>query len=147
MMGSPAIQIVENWRNVGIARAASTPMALARAERELQVKFPAALSELLLAADGMQPNVADEDHFRFLSLDEIRPVAAEFPDLDPVEYRDLVVCVEYCLWAHAYAVRLDSTGLSDAVVLVGGTRPLPIANGFSEFLSLYLLKSNLLFGT
>jgi SMI1 / KNR4 family (SUKH-1) len=144
---STALEVVTKWRSLGVAQVALSSREVASVEDQLQVKFPWSLSELLLNANGMKPNTADEQQFRFFSIAEIRLVVSELPEADWNLHRDYYVFAEFSLWSHGYAVRLDDTRAMDSVVLVGGPLPILIARSFSEFLALYLSNSNLLFGS
>ena len=87
--------------------------------------------------NGMEKNEIDPATLiRIWPLDEMCPVNKELSDRKcDQEFKDYFLFADYSIWAHGYALRLTSADVSsNSVIIVGGERPIPVADSFADFL-------------
>lgn len=117
-------------------------------ESKYQVSLPADLRDYFLTVDGMAQGVTDDALIRFWSLNEVKPVPEEAPDYSDPSYiedaESLFLFADYCIWSHAYAIRLSSTEASNAIIVIGDETPTRMFGSFSELVSNYLTDADLL---
>jgi hypothetical protein len=136
-------ELVKRWHGSGAAiRPGNVRANVIAFERERGVELPADLVEYFVRVDGMAEGSWDEHCIRFWPLAEMKTVVQELGDDPSVAYRDYFVFADYSLWAHAYAIRLDS---KNDVVIVGGDKPIRVASSFTDFVEKYLTQPMSLF--
>jgi len=117
-------------------------LQLSSFEARYHVCLPQDLRNYFLRTNGMDVNAVGRDLVRFWSLEELRPLSKEAPQLvdrdDPAAGKSLFVFADYSIWAFAYAIRLGSVPEDNEVFVISGTSPDKIADSFSEFVDLYL---------
>lgn len=141
MIGS---SLKNRWVSLGIdINPGVSAEALAAFESKYHVSLPADLRDYFFAVNGMAEGLGDDALIRFWSLDEVKPITdgpPEFSDPSYIEEAEsLFLFADYCIWSHAYAIRLSSD--SDApnpVLVIGGEKPERISDSFSELVSSYL---------
>lgn len=116
--------------------------ALDEFEQTKQLKLPLGLRRLLLLSNGMSAGeYDDQNHIRFWPLEELAFVSACAPEFASPEYENHLVFADHSLWAHAYAVSLDS----GEVVMVGAERPIVVTGSLESFLAMYVSNAPALF--
>jgi SMI1 / KNR4 family (SUKH-1) len=117
-------------------------------ESKYQVGLPADLRDYFLTVDGMVQGVTDNALIRFWSLNEVKPIPEEAPDYSDPSYiegaESLFLFADYCIWSHAYTIRLSSTEASNPIIIIGDETPTKIFSSFSELVSSYLTDADLL---
>ena len=91
----------------------------------------------------------DSNLFAFWSLERIKPVADECPELEGAKgHESYFVFADYMIWSWGYAINLDANS-SDAgeVILIGGRRPQQVARSFFDFIGLYVQDSKDLYAS
>lgn len=111
-------------------------------EAKYGVVLPPDMRSYFLCVNGMASDVVDEELIRFWMLDEVKPLNEGAPEFSNPLYiqrpESMFLFADYSLWAHAYAIRLESVPLqSNEVCIIGIERPITIANSFSEFVAHY----------
>jgi hypothetical protein len=113
-------------------------------ESKYSVSLPTDLRDYFVCVNGMSPDVSDEALIRFWMLDEIKPIsegAPEYADQSYIQDPDSVfLFADYCIWSHAYAIRLSSEKKQqpNTIFIIGYPPSIPIADSFSEFVDIYL---------
>jgi hypothetical protein len=112
-------------------------------EARYQVSLSADLRDYFLTVNGMAEGVSDNALIRFWSLNEIKPIPEEDPTYGTPSYiqdaQSFFVFADYCIWSHAYAIRLAlNPETSNQIVVIGAEAPITIFNSFSELVSSYL---------
>lgn len=118
-------------------------------EERYGIVLPTDMRSYFLCVNGMTSDVVDEELIRFWMLDEVKPLNEGAPEFSNPLYihrpESMFLFADYSLWAHAYAIRLESVPLqSNEVCIIGAERPITIANSFSEFAEHYLTNIDLL---
>ena len=124
--------------NPGVSRQELTAF-----ESMYQVSLPSDLRDYFLNVNGMAEGVTDNALIRFWSLNEVKPIPEEAPDYaDPSciqEAQSFFLFADYCIWSHAYAIRLSSNyEASNPVIIIGIEPPIQMFHSFSELVSSYL---------
>jgi hypothetical protein len=133
-----------NWKHSGLAvRKGVTNEDIQRFEMQHSVQLPQDLARYFETVDGMEEGDTDAHDIRFWRLEEVQPVSVEVPNADLEQSAGYFVFADYSIWAHGYAIQLLHEG--NQVAIVGGARPIPIAQSFEEFLNLYLYQPEKLF--
>ena len=129
--------------NPGVAKEELTAF-----EFKYQVSLPADLRDYFLTVDGMAQGFTDNALIRFWSLNEVKPIPEEAVDYSHPSYieeaESLFLFADYCIWSHAYAIRLSSTEASNPIIIIGDETPTTIFGSFSELVSSYLTDADLL---
>ena len=117
--------------------------ALSRFETLYTVLLPRDLREYFLVMNGMREGTTDEELIRFWSLEEVKSISEESPAYSTPDYLpeadSFFLFADYSIWAHAYSIRIsNNSSQPNPVYVIGGTKPVPIADSFSEFVDLYL---------
>jgi hypothetical protein len=112
-------------------------------ESKYHVSLPSDLRDYFLSVNGMAEGVSDDALIRFWSLNEVKPIPEEAPDYDDPAYiqdaQSLFFFADYCIWSHAYAIRLSSSSeASNPVIVIGDEKPTLMFDSFSELVSSYL---------
>jgi hypothetical protein len=112
-------------------------------ESRYHVSLPSDMRDYFLMVNGMAVGVSDHALIRFWSLNEVKPIPEEAPGYsDPSYIRDaqsLFLFADYCIWSHAYAIRLSSShDTSNPVTVIGDETPTRMFDSFSELVSSYL---------
>lgn len=132
-----AKELVRRWEASGVSkRPGVSDAAIAAFEQTHRVRLPREMADLFRLHDGMEKNEYDDAHVRMWPIAEVYAIESD-PTLKASASPGLFVFADYMLWTHAYAVQLRSQDRNE-VVLVGGKSPIPIADSFGGFLSLYL---------
>lgn len=117
-------------------------------ESKYQVSLPTDLRDYFQTVDGMAHGFTDNAQIRFWSLNEVKPIPEEAPDFSDPSYieeaESLFLFADYCIWSHAYAIRLSSTEASNPIIIIGYETPSRIFDSFSELVSSYLTDAELL---
>lgn len=117
-------------------------------ESKYQVSLPADMRDYFLTVNGMAEGVFDNALFRFWSLNEVKPIPEEAPDYSDPSYiedaESLFVFADFCIWSHAYAIRLSSDQGPNPIVVIGGETPTSIFDSFFELVNNYLTDADLL---
>ena len=105
--------------------------------------MPADLRDYFLTVNGMAQGVTDDALIRFWSLNEVKPIPEEAPDYSDPSYieeaESLFLFADYCIWSHAYAIRLSSRSESpNPVIIIGDENPTRLFESFSELVNNYL---------
>lgn len=119
-------------------------------EAKYGVCLPADLRDYFLTVDGMAEGVSDDALIRFWPLNEVKPITEEAPAYsDPTYIHDaesLFVFADFCLWSHAYAIRLSSESQSpNPVFVIGGEQPEKMFDSLSDLVASYLIDPDRLF--
>lgn len=143
------ISLKNHWLSQGIeVNPGVSKEELSAFESKYQVSLPADLRDYFLTVDGMAQGVTDNALIRFWSLDEVRPIPEEAPDYSDPSYieeaESLFLFADYCIWSHAYAIRLSSTDASNPIIIIGDETPTRMFGSFSELISSYLTAADLL---
>ena len=114
---------------------------LATFESRYRISLPSDLREYFLTVNGMPEGTTDNALIRFWSLNEVKPIPEGAPDYaDIPDAQSLFLFADYCIWSHAYAIRLSSSSeTSNAVFVVGDEMPIKIFESFSELVREYLI--------
>lgn len=112
-------------------------------ESKYQVSLPSDLRDYFLKVNGMAEGVSDDALIRFWSLNEVKPIPEEAPDFSDPSYiqeaETLFLFADYCIWSHAYAIRLSSDSESPSpIIVIGGETPVRMFESFSDLVSNYL---------
>lgn len=132
------------WVSVGLdVNPGVTSEALAAFESKYHVSLPADLRDYFLAVNGMADGVSDDALIRFWSLNEVKPITEGAPDYSDPSYSEdaasLFLFADFCIWSHAYAIRLSADGDGpNPVLAIGGEKPEKVFASFSELVSSYL---------
>lgn len=118
-------------------------------ESRYQVSLPSELRDYFLTVNGMADGFSDDALIRFWSLSEVKPIPEEAPDYSDPSYIEgaetLFLFADYCIWSHAYAIRLSSNSENPSpIIVIGGETPIRIFESFSELVSNYLTDADLL---
>lgn len=117
-------------------------------ESRYKVSLPADLREYFLTVNGMAEGVTDDALIRFWSLNEVKPIPEEAPAFSASSYiedaESLFVFADFCIWSHAYAIRLSPTEASNPIIVIGAETPTRMFDSFSELVSNYLTDADLL---
>jgi hypothetical protein len=130
--------------NLGVSKEELTAFEL-----KYQVSLPSDLRDYFLTVNGMADGVTDEALIRFWSLNEVRPIPEEAPVYSDPSYiqeaQSLFFFADYCIWSHAYAIRLSADRkASSPIIIIGDATPTQIFHSFSELVSAYLTDPDLL---
>jgi hypothetical protein len=130
--------------NAGVSKA-----QLDSFESKHRVVLPEDLRDYFLCVNGMPQDVLDDGMIRFWMLEELQPLSQGPPAFrDPSYIRNpetLFLFADYSLWAHAYAIRLESNSVQlNQVVIIGYESPVTVSKSFSEFVDMYLTNKDLL---
>lgn len=152
MRGSPSVgeSLKRHWSsqnlyiNAGVSKA-----ELDSFEFKYQVVLPEDLRDYFFCVNGMAPDVVDDGMIRFWMLEELQPLAQGPPVFSDPGYiqnsESLFLFADYSIWAHAYAIRLESVPMqSNEIVIIGYKSPVIICNCFSDFVARYLTDKDLL---
>lgn len=131
--------------NVGVSE-----IALATFEKKFGVILPADLRNYFLTVNGMPEGVTDDEMIRFWMLEEVKALpdgAADYASQDYVDNPEsLFLFADYSLWAHAYAIRLSASPLTEnSIFIIGGDYPILLFRSFSELIDGYLTDKRLMF--
>lgn len=115
---------------------------LAAFESKYQVSMPSDLREYFLTVNGMPEGTMDDALIRFWALNEVKPISEGAPDYSDIQdAQSLFLFADYCIWSHAYAIRLScNKETSNAVFVVGDEKPVQISESFSQLVREYLLN-------
>lgn len=143
------ISLKNHWLSQGIeVNPGVSKEELSAFESKYQVSLPADLRDYFLTVDGMAQGVTDNALIRFWSLNEVKPIPEEAPDYSDPSYieeaESLFLFADYCIWSHAYAIRLSSTEASNPIIIIGDETPTRMFGSFSELVSSYLTDADLL---
>ena len=143
------ISLKNHWLSQGIEVNPGVSMEeLSAFESKYQVSLPADLRDYFLTVDGMAQGVTDNALIRFWSLSEVQPIPEEAPAYSEPSYveeaESLFLFADYCIWSHAYAIRLSSTQTSNPIIIIGDETPTRMFGSFSELVSNYLTDADLL---
>ena len=108
-------------------------------EARYNVRLPEDLREYFAAVngfDGSEHWITDDEVITFLGLDEMKPLS-EYWSTIVADSDSYFVFADYSLSAHVYAIRLDTSGRANEVVVVYD-RLIKVAGSFSEFMTSYL---------
>lgn len=113
------------------------------------VVLPEDLRDYFLCVNGMRPDVVDDGMIRFWMLEEVKPLPQGAPEYSDPRYiqnpESLFLFADYSIWAHAYAIRLESAPLqSNEIVIIGYETPVSLSASFSQFVDRYLTEKDLL---
>ena len=114
-----------------------------------RVVLPHDMRSYFSCVNGMPLDVVDEALIRFWTLNEMKPLTEGAPAYSDPRYiqrpKSIFLFADYSIWAHAYAIRLESIPLqANEVCIIGGDRPSTIAHSFSELVDRYLTNKELL---
>jgi hypothetical protein len=112
-------------------------------ESRYHVFLPSDMRDYFLTVNGMAVGVSDDALIRFWSLNEVKPIPEEAPGYSDPSYiqdaQSLFLFADYCIWSHAYAIRLSSSqNTSNPVIVIGDETPTRMFDSFSELVSSYL---------
>lgn len=118
-------------------------------EEKYGVVLPDGLRDYFRCVNGMPADVVDDGMMRFWMLEEIEPLPQGAPQYSDGTYiqnpETLFLFADYCLWAHAYAIRLGNRVLElNEVIIIGYESPKLISDSFSSFVDTYLTSKDLL---
>jgi hypothetical protein len=136
-------RLQEQWMSHGLkTNPGVSSEDLAAFESKYQVSMPTDLREYFLTVNGMSEGTRDDALIRFWALNEVKPIPEGAPDYSDIEDAEsLFLFADYCIWSHAYAIRLSSNReTSNGVFVVGDENPVQIFESFSELVREYLLN-------
>lgn len=118
-------------------------------EGKYGVVLPDDLRDYFRCVNGMPPDVVDDGMIRFWMLGEMKPLPQGAPKYSVSSYvknpESLFLFADYSIWAHAYAIRLESVpSPSNEIIIIGYKSPVLISHSFSEFGDHYLTDKDLL---
>ena len=136
-----------HWLSQGVGVNPGVPKEeLTAFESKYQVSLPADLRDYFLTVNGMAEGVTDDALIRFWSLHEVKPIPEEAPDYSDPSYieepESLFLFADYCIWSHAYAIRLSSSKSPNPVIIIGDETPTRLFESFSELVNNYLSDPN-----
>lgn len=137
--------IRERWIAAGAtARDGASAEDLHHFELKYGVSLPADVVAFYRGVDGMASNDWDEELIRWWPIAEVKPVNEDL-ELVHDTYGGHFAFADWSLCAHAYALELASGSTHGRVVIAGSHRPIPVAASFTEFLDLYIARSDRLY--
>ena len=118
-------------------------------ESKYGVSLPADLRDYFLCVNGMPAGRTDEALIRFWMLDEAKPLPEGAPAYANPTYiqnpSSFFLFADFCIWSHAYAIRLSAVpSQSNTVIVVGDTSPVLLFDSFAELVDSYLTNKELL---
>lgn len=137
-------QLKERWSSQNVeTNPGVTENDLKAFEPKYAVSFPSDLRDYFLTINGMAEGVSDVALIRFWPLNEVKPIPEAANDYADPSYipdaESLFLFADYCIWSHAYAIRLSSScDASNSIVIIGDERPTVMFNSFSELVAEYL---------
>jgi hypothetical protein len=143
MSASNASTLLQHWARSSVSlRPPVTRKEIEAFEQRYSIKLPDEIRDYYLAADGFAaPNDQDENGFCFWPLTRVCPVASyENGRLSTEDTKDCFLFADYLSECWSYAFCVGSRSLNVGVCIVGTAdgRPIWIAQGFSEFVELYV---------
>lgn len=136
----------DRWESQGIEVNPGVSTAeLTTFESKYGVCLPGDLRDYLLTVDGMAEGVSDDALIRFWPLNEVKPITEEAPAYSHSTYiqepESLFVFADFCIWSHAYAIRLSSESESpNPIFVIGGEQPEKVFDSFSDLVASYLIE-------
>jgi|SaaInlStandDraft_1057018.scaffolds.fasta_scaffold112880_2 hypothetical protein len=122
----------------------STHAEIETAESHFSAIFPEDFKNYLLTLNGIEEDVDDENQIYFWPLIKILEQSqAECNDCD-IEF-EYVVFADYLISVWSYAFKISNNSLEGIYQISRNAEPNFICNTFSEFIELYLQKSDLAF--
>jgi hypothetical protein len=110
-----------------------------------RIELPADILSFYRRVNGMGPDDMDGgNQIRFWSLEQLQSLATELPEYARlVEGADrFIVFADRLLWSIGYALWLSpGSTVSAPVFVVGVKQPLKVADGFADFLRMYVEDS------
>ena len=107
-------------------------------ESNYNINLPTDFREYLIALNGMQDGVSDENLTRFWQLREIQQFIDDDTENNPAVV-NYYVFADYCLNIFLYAIKLlPAESCSGQIYILGGETHVLIAETFTDFVSLYL---------
>jgi len=149
------LQLIESWRsqNLPIQRACGED-DIRSFETRYKIALPPDIREYFLNVNGMTPygtGYQDEEGFSFWSLETMRTLVEDNEALDRRYLRlkeedSFFLFCDYMDWSWAYAVKiLPGSSVAEGIYLVCCRSPIKIADSFSDFVRLYLERSDQLY--
>jgi hypothetical protein len=138
-------QIRRGWAAAGIVHpVAASETDILRFETRYHVRVPDDLAQYFKTINGMKDDQSDAHGIHFWPLASVHSVSEELAIPDVPDHASYFVFADYSLWAHGYAIQL-ANGKSNDVAIVGGRKPIPIAESFGDFLLAYVHEPKRLF--
>ncbi len=139
-------RLTQRWKEARLTiRPGVRAERLGQFKQRSGVQLGPGIREYFKAVNGMALDEMDPDcHMRFWPLQEVKPVQEEFDAPWVAQYTGSYLFADYLLWSHAYAIDLTPAG-QEAIVMVGGKTPRPVAPSFTDFVWMYLDNSEQLF--
>ena len=151
-LNSIALQrLKDHWNSLRVKfNEGVTENSIAAFECQYGVVLPTDMRVFFLTLNGMPDDIADEEMIRFWRLEEVKPLSSVAPAYATPDYIDnsqsLFVFADYSLWAHAYAIRLDSRECdTNEIFIIGGDYPVPLFHSFSELVDRYVVDRSCMF--
>jgi hypothetical protein len=148
-------QLIESWRsqNLPIQKACEED-DIRSFETRHRMALPPDIREYFLKINGMTPyypGYQDKEGFSFWTLETMRTLAEDNKAAGRRHVRlreedSLFLFCDYMDWCWAYAVKiLPGSGAAEGIYLVCCRDPVKIADSFSDFVRLYLERSDQLY--
>ena len=112
-------------------------------ESRFEVFMPSDLLSYFLCINGMPGNEADDDLVRFWPIEEVTTIDAEAPAYADAAYlagaNSFFLFADYCIWSHAYAIRLSAKPTEpNPVYIIGYDKPTLVGESFTQFVDSYI---------
>jgi len=140
------------WELGGIQnRGTATETDIVAFEQQYGVRLAPIIRDYFCELNGTSQGelgMDDANLIGFWHLDQVRPMKEDCPQYVTADEPDLFMFADYSIWAIGYAVRLATADdAATAVFLIGGDKPLELAETFEEFLRRYSVgDQSVLFG-
>lgn len=117
---------------------------LAAFEAAYKISLPPDMRDYFLSVNGMAEGVSDSALISFWPLNEVKPIPETAPGYSDPSYipesESIFLFADFCIWSHAYAIRLcNSQAASNPIFVIGCERPIMLFNSFSQLVNEYLI--------
>ena len=148
-------RLIESWRSQNLPiREACEEADIKTFETRYKITLPPDMREYFLNVNGMtpySPGYQDEEGFSFWPLERMRAIAEDNEASDrsylrlPEKDSFFLFC-DHMDWSWAYALKtLPGSSVAEGIYLVCCRNPVKIADSFSDFVGLYLERSDRLY--
>ena len=144
-------QLIDAWRRQSLPiQNACTENEITTFETKNKITLPPDLREYLRQVNGMRdfwPGDQDQKGFSFWTLKKIKTLAEEIEAQDKKPWslegqNSMFLFCDYFTWCWAYAIKIIPDGSRvEGVYLVCCSEPIKVAESFTDFVRMYLEKS------
>lgn len=120
-------------------------------EQRYNVRLPADVRAYFARVNGVvggRDGAWDDEMIALWELKDVRPLSEEVESCRTPEADRYLVFADWSIWAHAYAIHLDTTGTETPVYIVFNPQVERVADSFNDFLQRYVRRDPaVVFGT